>query len=81
MGFRGKNKFFAHKVEYDGMVFDSRLEKDRYLFLVDAERRGEITDLPQCLFTRTLILRMRYAMNSQSRTLLPNYLTLVNSAE
>ena len=45
MAFRGKNKFFAHKVEYNGMVFDSRLERDRYLFLADAERKGEIADL------------------------------------
>lgn len=40
MGFRGKNKFFAHKVEYNGIKFDSTLERDRYIFLSNLEKEG-----------------------------------------
>ena len=43
MGFG--NKFFAHKVEYNGTKFDSTLERDRYIFLSDAEERGLIKNL------------------------------------
>ena len=39
------NKFFAHKVEYMGVIFDSTLERDRYIFLADAQRRGAISNL------------------------------------
>ena len=39
------NKFFAHKVEYRGIIFDSTLERDRYIFLTDAQRRGVIRNL------------------------------------
>lgn len=42
---RGKQKFGARKVEHDGIVFDSKLEGDRYLFLRDLERNGEIQNL------------------------------------
>jgi len=42
---RFNNKFFAHKVEYDGIKFDSRLERDRYIFLVDAQAHGKISNL------------------------------------
>lgn len=42
MGFRGKNKFFAHKVEYNGIKFDSTLERDRYIFLSNLEKEGKI---------------------------------------
>ena len=43
MGFG--NKFFNHKVEYNGIKFDSTLERDRYIFLSDAEKRGLIKNL------------------------------------
>lgn len=42
---RGKQKFGARKVKYDGIVFASKLEGDRYLFLRDLERNGEIQNL------------------------------------
>lgn len=40
-----RGKYFNHKVKVDGEVFDSRLEYQRFLFLQDAERRGEIRNL------------------------------------
>lgn len=43
------NKFFAHKVEYDGIMFDSTFERDRYIVLRDMERNGEI----ECLRLQT----------------------------
>lgn len=39
------HKYHAKRVEYNGITFDSQLEYKRYLFLRDAERRGEISDL------------------------------------
>ena len=40
-----KNKFNARKVYVKGMMFDSKKEAERYLILLDMERRGEIQDL------------------------------------
>lgn len=40
-----KGKYKNKKVEYDGFGFDSTKEKDRYVFLKDAEKKGIITDL------------------------------------
>jgi len=39
------NKYNAHKVEYDGYLFDSRAEVDRYVELKLLEKAGEISDL------------------------------------
>ena len=39
------NKYNAKKVEYNGILFDSVKEKDRYIVLKDAEDRGLISDL------------------------------------
>lgn len=47
-----RNKYGARKVEYNGMTFDSKYELDRYLYLLDRERKGEI----QCLRRQTLFL-------------------------
>ena len=38
-------KYRNVKMEYEGMAFDSKRELKRYLFLRDAERRGEISML------------------------------------
>lgn len=48
--FRNKNKqnnrkYKNVKVEVDGILFDSKKEMNRYLFLKNAENRGEITNL------------------------------------
>lgn len=43
---RGKrNKYHARKVEYDGIVFDSAKEANRYAELSMMEKAGEIHDL------------------------------------
>lgn len=38
-------KYGNRKVEYKGITFDSARERDRYIFLCDAQERGLITDL------------------------------------
>lgn len=38
-------KYGNRKVEYKGMTFDSARERDRYIFLCDAQEKGLITDL------------------------------------
>lgn len=44
--FRKKgNKYGNKKVEYDGLVFDSKKEKERYVVLKDAETKGLISNL------------------------------------
>ena len=42
---KGKSKYFAKKTEYDGIVFDSKLEAARYKILKRYQEAGEITDL------------------------------------
>lgn len=39
------NKFHAVKVKYNGMVFDSKHEFERYLVLADMQKRGQIKNL------------------------------------
>ena len=39
------NKFYAHKVEIDGYIFDSRAEGARYLELALMEKAGVIQEL------------------------------------
>ena len=39
------NKYKNEKVEFDGIKFDSKRERDRYMVLKDAERRGVISEL------------------------------------
>lgn len=38
-------KYGNRKVEYKGITFDSARERDRYIFLCDAQEKGLITDL------------------------------------
>ena len=45
MAFRRRGKFNATRVEYDGIKFDSKKEKERYIFLRELEESGEISDL------------------------------------
>ena len=40
-----KSKYRNEKVTYQGMSFDSKKELQRYLVLLEAERRGIISDL------------------------------------
>lgn len=40
-----KNKYGASKVTFQGITFDSKVEMQRYLYLKDMERKGEISGL------------------------------------
>lgn len=40
-----RSKYGNKKVEYQGIVFDSKKERDRYIVLKDAEKKGLISDL------------------------------------
>lgn len=42
---KGGNKYHAKRVECDGYVFDSKMEKDHYLQLKAMEQTGAIRDL------------------------------------
>jgi len=42
---KSKSKYFAKKTEYDGIIFDSKLEAARYKILKKYEATGELTDL------------------------------------
>ena len=39
------NKFGAKKIEYRGKTFDSKKECERYIFLMDQQKKGKISDL------------------------------------
>ena len=39
------NKYNAKKVTHQGITFDSKRERDRWLVLCDMQKRGEIFDL------------------------------------
>ncbi|MCD8207523.1 MAG: DUF1064 domain-containing protein [Bacteroidales bacterium] len=41
------NKYHNKKAEYGGRVFDSKIERARYIFLLSEQQKGEISDL-QC---------------------------------
>lgn len=43
--FARKSKYNNKKVEYLGITFDSKKERDRYIVLMDAQERGDICDL------------------------------------
>lgn len=45
LGFRGHSKYGNKKVEYEGIVFDSKKELQRFLVLKEAESNGLITNL------------------------------------
>lgn len=40
-----RRKYGNRKCEFEGITFDSRKERDRWIFLRDAQNRGEIEDL------------------------------------
>lgn len=52
------NKYNAQKTPYDGMVFDSRKEAERYIVLKALEKQGEIKNLRcQVKYTITPTIR------------------------
>lgn len=40
-----KSKYHNKKVEFRGFTFDSVKERDYYIYLLDREKRGEVTDI------------------------------------
>ena len=61
------NKYKNEKVEYDGIKFDSKRERDRYMVLKDAERRGVISEL-KCQPKFTLIPAQYHEEERQLKT-------------
>ena len=42
---QGNSKYGSSKVEFQGVVFDSKYERDRYLYLLDLQKQGKISGL------------------------------------
>jgi hypothetical protein len=42
---QGNSKYGSSKVEFQGIVFDSKYERDRYLYLLDLQKQGKISGL------------------------------------
>lgn len=42
---RDNNKYYAHKVVFKGIEFDSGYERDRYVYLLHQQRHGRISGL------------------------------------
>ena len=61
------NKYKNEKVEFDGIKFDSKRERDRYMVLKDAERRGVISEL-KCQLKFTLIPAQYHEEAKQLKT-------------
>lgn len=61
------NKYKNEKVEFDGIKFDSKRERDRYMVLKDAERRGVISEL-KCQPKFTLIPAQYHEEEKQMKT-------------
>ena len=61
------NKYKNEKVEFDGIKFDSKRERDRYMVLKDAERRGVISEL-KCQPKFTLIPAQYHEEEKQLKT-------------
>lgn len=68
IGFRKfGNKYNNHKVECDGMTFDSEKERDRYLVLKAYEKQGVISDL-RCQVYYELLPKAYYLRPKQLKT-------------
>lgn len=66
--FGKKNKYGNKKVEYDGIVFDSKKEKDRYVVLKDAETKGVIKNLKtQVKFELIPAIREQYTKQLKTK--------------
>lgn len=71
-----KQKYNASKTTIDGIIFDSRKEAKRYLFLKDLERSGDISNLHRQVtyellpaVTEQVIIRLKTKLKSAIRTL------------
>lgn len=61
------NKYKNEKVEFGGIKFDSKRERDRYMVLKDAERQGLISEL-KCQPKFTLIPAQYHDEQKQLKT-------------
>lgn len=67
--FGRRPKYGNKKVEYNGMVFDSKKERDRYIVLVDAQERGEISHLEtQVKYVLIDAIREEYEVQLKTKT-------------
>lgn len=62
-----RQKYGNKKVVYDGIEFDSELEKNRYIFLRGAEEAGEIEHL-QCHVSYEIIPKVTTMVEKQLKT-------------
>lgn len=59
--FGKRPKYKNKKVDYEGVTFDSKKERDRYLVLKDAESKGRISNLErQVKFVLVPAIREKY---------------------
>lgn len=67
--FTRRSKYNNKKVEYDGMLFDSKKEKERYVFLKKAEDDGLIYNLEtQVKFVLIPAIREEYEEQLKTKT-------------
>lgn len=65
----GRSKYGNKKVVYDGITFDSKKELARWLFLKEAEQRGEISGLSRQLrFELLPAIREEYTVQLKTKT-------------
>lgn len=64
-----RSKYNNTKVVYDGKKFDSKKERDRYMFLIDAQKRGEICNLEtQVKYILIPAIREKYDVELKTKT-------------
>lgn len=69
--FGRRAKYGNKKVEYNGIVFDSKKERDRYIVLVDAQERGEISHLErQVKYILIPAIREEYEVKLKTKTVI-----------
>jgi hypothetical protein len=68
--FGRKSKYNNKKVEYNGMTFDSKKERDRYIVLLEAQSRGEISHLEtQVKYVLIPAIREEYEVQLKTKTI------------
>jgi hypothetical protein len=67
--FSKRPKYGNKKVDYNGITFDSKKERDRYIVLVDAQNRGEISHLEtQVKYILIPAIREEYEVELKTKT-------------
>ena len=65
------SKYKASKCEYNGIKFDSKKERDRYIFLKGMEENGKISNLElQKAFVLIPVQREKSTINSKGKEIL-----------